>query len=129
MSTRINPFADLATAPVFTPKPRATKPVQTAQIDRLAAEHNFPSRQAARVVEPVVRKRRVYKTGRNQQINLKATPATIERFYAMADSKGLPLCALLEQALDALEEKSGAASGKGAESRSGVGGVPGDLAD
>ncbi len=49
------------------------------------------------------RPRRTYTTGRNQQINFKATPATIERFYRIADEKKLPLCETLELALDALE--------------------------
>lgn len=106
MSTqRVNPFADAVAAPTFAVKPRTTKPVENDQIDQLSREHNFPSRQAAKVPETPTRKRRTYKTGRNQQLNFKATAATIDRFYAMADKKMLPLCELLEQALDALEQR------------------------
>ncbi len=49
------------------------------------------------------RPRRTYTTGRNQQINFKAMPGTIERLYRIADEKKLPLCETLELALDALE--------------------------
>jgi hypothetical protein len=55
-----------------------------------------------RRIAPRERPRRTYKTGRNQQINFKATAATIERFYRIADEKKLPLCETLELALDAL---------------------------
>jgi hypothetical protein len=49
---------------------------------------------------------RRYKTGRNQQINIKATAQVIERLYKMADARRVPLGQLLEQAIDALEEAS-----------------------
>jgi hypothetical protein len=121
MSERVNPFAVPEAAPQFTVKPKAPKPAQ--HVEDLAREHNFPSRPAA-VPRPVVaesttsdvprgtktglgRRRRTYKTGRNQQLNFKATAATVERFYAMADKKGVALCELLERALDALEREAG----------------------
>ena len=106
---RVNPFADIEGAPRFDTKPRTPHPVVPEDIERLAQDNNFPSRQAARTIEPAPapahRKRRVYKTGRNQQLNFKATAETIDRFYHMADKKQVPLCELLEQALDALEQK------------------------
>jgi hypothetical protein len=82
---RINPFAEPAEAPVFAPKPRAPRSVETDNIDQIAREQNFPSRQAPRAATAPARKRRTYTTGRNQQINFKATAATIERFYRIAD--------------------------------------------
>ena len=104
---RINPFAEPAEAPVFAPKPRAPRSVETDNIDQIAREQNFPSRQAPRASAAApARKRRTYTTGRNQQINFKATAATIERFYRIADEKRLPLCETLEVALDALERDS-----------------------
>jgi len=42
-------------------------------------------------------------TGRNRQINIKATEETIDTLYRVADDLGLPLGAVLEQALAALE--------------------------
>lgn len=105
---RVNPFADTATAPAFDVKPRTAKPVALEQINLLAREHNFPSRQPARTPESKTRKRRTHKTGRNQQLNIKAAAATIDRFYDMAEKKDVLLCELLEQALDALEREGGA---------------------
>ncbi len=103
MNTRVNPFATLNDPPVFTTKAKTEKPVPTEAIDRIAEENKFPSRQAAKPPKEPRRKRRVYTTGRNRQFNMKATPATIDRFYKMADERKVPLCELLEQALDALE--------------------------
>lgn len=104
---RANPFADVDELPSFEAKPKPAKPVVREQIDRIAETNNFPSRQppaSAPQVRP--RSNRRWKTGRNQQINIKATAQTIERFYKMADSKRVPHGELLEQALNALE-KSG----------------------
>jgi hypothetical protein len=105
MNTRVNPFATLSEPPVFTTKSRTEKPVPTATIERIAEENNFPSRQATKTPKEPRRKRRVYTTGRNRQFNIKATAETVERFYKMADERKVPLCELLEQALDALEEQ------------------------
>jgi len=99
---RVNPFAEPAEAPVFMPKTTPHKVVEKETIDQIARDQNFPSRQPQRAKTPVVRKRRTYTTGRNQQLNFKATPATVERFYKLADERNLPLCELFEQALDAL---------------------------
>jgi hypothetical protein len=109
MSGRVNPFGNLAEAPppVFTTKPRKEKAVAEEAITRIAEENNFPSRQAAKPPREPRRKRRLYTTGRNRQFNIKATAETVERFYKMADERRVPLCALLEQALDALERAGG----------------------
>ncbi len=106
--TRVNPFENIDAAPTFTTKPRATKPVDADVINQLSRDNNFPSRQPPRPAEVVPaappRKRRPYKTGRNQQLNFKATAATADRFYDMAEKRHVKLCELLEQALDALEK-------------------------
>jgi hypothetical protein len=104
MSARVNAFADLNTSlPTFTVKPKKEKPFAEEAISRMAEENNFPSRQAPKAAREQRRKRRVYTTGRNRQFNIKATSETVERFYKMADDRKVTLCALLEQALDALE--------------------------
>jgi hypothetical protein len=108
MSPRVNPFANIAEPPVFTTKPRKEKPVTEEAIARIAEDNGFPSRQAPKAPKEPRRKRRVYTTGRNRQFNLKATAETVDRFYRMADERHVPLCALLEQALDALERTGGA---------------------
>lgn len=107
---RVNPFSDLSD---FDAKPAAkpVRPVETAQINQLAEEHGFPSRQPAKAAPSVAsaaalaasKPRRRYMTGRNQQINIKATAETIARMYRLADAEHQPLGELLERALDALE--------------------------
>lgn len=104
MNTRVNPFDSLTDLPAFETKPKKGKPPeQSAVIERIAEENNFTSRQAPKIARTPKRKRRVYTTGRNQQFNIKATAATVDRFYRLADENGVSLCKLLEQALDALE--------------------------
>src|SRR5580692_9912805 len=103
MNERVNPFATLAEPPVFATKTKTEKPIPNETIERIAEENNFPSRQAAKPPKEPRRKRRVYTTGRNRQFNIKATAETVERFYKMADERHVPLCELLEQALDALD--------------------------
>lgn len=105
-SKRANPFADIGNLPAFEPKPKASKPLASEQLEKIAETDGFPSRQPARS-QTRVRKGRRYRTGRNQQINIKATQQVIERLYKMADVRRVPLGELLEQALDALEESTG----------------------
>ena len=103
MSQRVNPFAKLTEVPVFQTKPKTEKPVAKETIDRIAEENNFPSRQAPKAPATPRRKRRVYRTGRNQQLNIKATNETIERFLKAADDRNVPLGELLKQLLDTLD--------------------------
>ena len=101
IATRANAFGDLSD---FQPHPPRPRNVQPEQIDRVAKENGFPSRQPVPPVDkpsrPAVRR---HTTGRNQQLNVKATPETIARFYRLADERGVVLGELLEQALEALE--------------------------
>ena len=106
MSGRVNPF-DLGD---FAPAPAKPKKELLDVANQVAAEHGFPSRQPPKLTEtaPVTeigqRQQRRYTTGRNKQINIKATEETIERMGQMADERGVPLGRLLELALDALEK-------------------------
>ena len=106
--TRANPFADAAaTLPAFPTKPKASQPVAADQVERIAQEHNFPSRQPVKAKQRPPRRVARHRTGRNQQLNVKATAETIERFYKLADQRRVALGELLEQALDALEKSAG----------------------
>ncbi|WP_404482672.1 hypothetical protein [Novosphingobium sp. BL-52-GroH] len=109
MMSRANPFGDLDD---FAPQGQP-KPVPAAAIEEIARASGFPSRKAhgkpisAEAVEaapspspPPRRRRRT--TGRNQQINIKATEGTIAELYPVADDLDLPLGAVLEQTLKAL---------------------------
>ena len=100
--TRANPFDDLSD---FAAKAQA-KPVEPQQIERIATELGFPSRQpVATLPHPrETQTRRRYTTGRNQQLNVKATTETVARFYRLADQQAVPLGELLDQALQALEK-------------------------
>lgn len=113
--TRANPFADLGD--FETDKP--AKPVPSAAIEKIAEDSGFPSRKArTRAAEPVtievpsqpvqpIRQHRRRITGRNRQINIKTTEETIENLYRIADEMDEPLGAVLEMALEALEESRG----------------------
>jgi len=103
MNTRVNAFADLKEPPAFTTKPKREAQIAEDAIARIADDNNFPSRQPPKTTKEPRRKRRVYTTGRNRQFNIKATAETVEKFYKMADARKVPLCELLEQALDALD--------------------------
>lgn len=103
--SRANPFGDLDDFA----SPGVAKPVPTDAIDKLAESNGFPSRKVVREAAKKTietpspgRAPRRHVTGRNRQINIKATEATIARLYTVADAMGLPLGAVLEQALAAL---------------------------
>lgn len=105
--SRANPFGDLDD---FAPQGE-TRPVAPEAIDQLAQASGFPSRQAQGKApsaqgSPAPRRPRRHVTGRNRQINIKATEETIDTLYRIADELGLPLGAVLEQALAALENRS-----------------------
>ena len=103
-SSRVNPFANLDAAPQFDVKPKtSTRGVVPEQIEQLARENNFPSREGERG-KSTQRKPRRHITGRNQQLNIKVTAQTIDRFYRLADERDVPLGQLLEEALNALED-------------------------
>lgn len=103
MSDRVNPFGDLNDFKPAEVKEKTPKPVEKAVIDQVAADNGFPSRQASKLEsKPVPRQQRRYTTGRNQQINVKATAETIEQFYRIADELNVPLGEVLARALNAL---------------------------
>lgn len=99
---RVSPFGDLSSFPTKDKK-GSSSPDEKAVIEQIAADHGFPSRQAAKSVSKPQRRHR---TGRNQQINIKATADTIERMNRIADELRIPLGEVLERALKALEKAS-----------------------
>lgn len=86
----------------FAPKPR-TGPAGPAKDDvRAVAEAaNFRSREGADAPRRPVQRR--YRTGRNAQINIKATQETIDAFVAISERQGWVMGETLEHALKALE--------------------------
>lgn len=100
---RVSPFGDLTD---FTPTSykdkQASSVVEKKVIDQVAADNGFPSRQAVKSAPKHAQRR--YRTGRNQQINIKATSETIDRMNRIADELEVPLGEVLERALDALQK-------------------------
>jgi hypothetical protein len=110
MTERANPFATLNRPPILETRARKEKPVANETIESIAADHNFPSRQARKQPNVPKRKPRLYRTGRNCNFGLKASSETIERYHKMADERGVTRARLLELALDALEGAGGTSS-------------------
>ena len=105
MSDRVNPFGDMNDFAPVSAREKSPKAAEKAVIDQVAADNGFLSRQPAKPdPQPAPRPQRRYTTGRNQQINVKATAETIERFYRIADDMNVPLGEVLSRALDALEK-------------------------
>ena len=100
---RANPFLDLTDFSAATSPKEA---VREDHISRLSEEGGFPSRQPGAGVKPNQLKpaARRHRTGRNQQVNVKATAETIARFYRLADEHGVVLGVLLDRALEAFEK-------------------------
>lgn len=98
-------------------QPSARKPVDLGMVDELARANDFPSRPVATgalsdtgkppaggklpATEPPRRRR--YTTGRNCQLNVKATAETVRKMGELADRLAVPLGVVLERALASLE--------------------------
>lgn len=99
---RINSFATSPGTTDFQPKIAPLPKPSKEDIDKIAQETGFVSRQPQ--ASKVTGAPRRYKTGRNQQLNLKVTDDTQKRFYAIADNLGLPLGEVFQRAVKALED-------------------------
>jgi hypothetical protein len=86
-------------------KARAERPSESPEkVKALSEANNFTSRAPARLPQsPPLRRGR--RTGRNMQLNIKATQDTVDLFYRLADSQGWVLGETLERALVALERE------------------------
>lgn len=84
----------------FTPSSRRRSAIPKPE----AAAAGFTSREPTSVPTPAAKQRR-RRTGRNAQINIKATPETIARFYAAADTIGCGIGEAFEVAVDLLSQK------------------------
>ena len=106
--SRVNPFENLSDE--FSTKQKTPTPENEKDlINQIAKENDFPSRQASydeNTASSSAKQQRRYRTGRNQQLNIKVTEQTINKFYRLADEQNITLAELLERALDALENIS-----------------------
>jgi hypothetical protein len=81
--------------------PKADAAGVSADVVRLVSEaSHFTSREAIPRRAP-----RIYRTGRTMQFNARATPETVEAFYAIADRQGWLVSEALERALAALQRE------------------------
>ena len=103
------------------PKPAARPKADKTAIRKAAEAKGFTSREpevtaptsdvaapvAAPTVTPASFGQRRYRTGRNQQLNLKASPETVQRFQALCEARGWVQGEGLEHAVAALEREIG----------------------
>ena len=107
MNARKNPLENLLVIPSFQTKPPRVQSAPSEDIERIAEQRNFPSREATKATKRSRQQRR-FRTGRDQHVGVKTTEETRDRFHKMADQRKVPLGELLRLALDALERAEGA---------------------
>ena len=83
----------------FQPKPASP----SEQVRGVAEQAGFRSREPLPPAEP--RPIRRYRTGRNQQLNLKVRAEDAAAFYAIADAQGWVLGETFAHAITALQQK------------------------
>lgn len=94
----------------FAPKTQSEKGAPAEAIKAIAQQSRFQERDGplpttGQGTGQGGRPPRRYRTGRNRQINIKASDATIEALYDIADAQGWVLGETLEQALAALQRE------------------------
>ena len=87
-------------------KPSAEEVLQVAEKAGWKSREGNSSKQKKKPA----RKRRVYRTGRNEQFNNRVRPTVIEGFHQIAEQKNWVMGETLEHALEALQEKLNASS-------------------
>ena len=111
-SSRAGLFEDDLDISGFAPKP----PARAEQVKAVAEQAGFRSREPlpAGPAKPAPvdasspdarREQRRYRTGRNQQLNLKVRPQDATTFYAIADAEGWVLGDVFARAIAALERE------------------------
>lgn len=102
MTERVDPFKNLGQ---FKPKDDADRGPISVDIDKLSADNNFPSREAPPTGIASKRKRFGAASPKGQ-FNIRVDLADKERFYRIAEERGISVLGdLFAQCLDALEEK------------------------
>lgn len=97
--TRVDPFSNLGN---FKPKGESQRQPDTAVIEKISKDNGFPSREAPETKPP--KRARFNSSQPKTQFNIKVTEECKERFYQMAESRGIKVLGdLMDLALDALE--------------------------
>ena len=99
---RVDPFANISLGS-FKPKSEIQRPADNEVIEKISKDNNFPSR-APHQEKPLKRGR--FNSGvPKKQLNIKVTEDCYDRFYEMAESRGIRVLGdLMCLALDALEK-------------------------
>jgi hypothetical protein len=111
---RANPFADLDDL-----EPKKSKKLDAdvaKKISQIAEQNGFPSRpakaapkketpQEPAIEPPMARRGRRFRTGRTEQINIRARPEDVETLYRLGDRLNVPFGELLRLALESLEKE------------------------
>lgn len=88
----------------FAPRPRGQGPrPDPDQVRQVAQAAGFTPREPADAAAP--RQQRRHRTGRTEQINLRASPEYRDRFNALADQLQASQAEAFERAVEALEQK------------------------
>src|SRR3954465_9396301 len=87
----------------FKPKPPPDKEAVRAVSESAQFRSREPQPPAS--AKPAKREPRRYRTGRNQQLNLKVTAEAAESLYALADQTGWVLGEVFERAVEALKRE------------------------
>ncbi len=88
-------------------RPRKAPPkIDPVEIRQVAESAAFPSREATNP-EPSHKRveRRVYRTGRNAHLSMKADPRVIDQFYSICNRENLVMGETLRLAVEALERE------------------------
>ena len=107
---RIPAFGDAGLSD-FAPKAKPALRNDKEQLEKVAEESGFVSRQAPKPPSPKrMGPRNPHTTGRNVQLNIKARGVAIERLHKLADGERLPLGEMLEKLMDAFDAQKGQTS-------------------
>ena len=68
-------------------------------------EGKFVSREPAKTAKPLVKKPYRYRTGRDRQLNVRASSKTIDGYTALAETLNCSVAELIERALSALQRE------------------------
>jgi len=97
----------------FAPRPAEKRVAPPEKLKTISEAANFVSREPRRQIswhEPTKPEPRRHRTGRNIQLNIKATADAVERFYNIADSNQWVLGETFERAIVALERELASSS-------------------
>ncbi|PAV07707.1 hypothetical protein CBG25_04740 [Arsenophonus sp. ENCA] len=108
LTKRVDAFANLNK---FKPKTEPNPTANNDDIEKISIENGFPSREPQ---EPKRQKRARFNSGeKKRQLNIKVKESSFQRFYDLAEKRGIRVLSdLFDQALAALEKETTNNTGK-----------------